>query len=83
MPTGYAFVKMVKIRIANRQESADGITRIMRRGRVVCLPDNTFIVSIPALEVLEEIGLTYELLTEESWDGVVRTLRGPAPSTAQ
>ena len=76
-------MKMVKIRFATRQESATGITKIMRRGRVVCLPDNTFIVPVPALEALAEMGLAYELLAEEDWDGVVRTLRDPAPAAAQ
>ncbi len=76
-------MKMVKIRFANREDSAKGIAKVMRRGQVVCLPENTFIVPEPALDVLNELGLAYEVLNEEGMDSVIHTLRNPAAAAIQ
>lgn len=52
-------MNMVKIRFASKEDSAKGIAKVVRRGQVVCLPGNTFIVPEPALDVLNDMGLTF------------------------
>jgi len=74
-------MKMVKIRFTTKEDSAKGITKVIRRGQVVCLPENTFIVPEPALDVLNDLGLIYEVLSAEGVDGVIHTLRNPAPTS--
>jgi hypothetical protein len=70
-------MKMVRIRFADDAESARGIASIMRRGKVVCLPENTFIVPAPAIQVLDELGVSFQVVDEEGVDGVVSSLRDP------
>jgi hypothetical protein len=76
-------MKFMRIRMSDPETHADGFYEIMRRGRIVCLPNDTFIVPTPALQVLDDMGVTYELLNEEGWDSVVRTLRTAAAASAQ
>lgn len=45
------------------------------RGRVICLPDNLFIVPEPALELLESLGVTCEELERGGFDYAEKTLR--------
>jgi hypothetical protein len=49
-------MQMVKIQIPDKDECAKAFTALIRRGRVDCFRDNTFIVPEPALEVLRTLG---------------------------
>ena len=71
-------MKVVKIRFSDRESAAKGIGQIMRRGKVICLPENTYIVPQQGLKILDEIPVTYEILAEEGLDYAYHTLRGPA-----
>ncbi len=74
---GEAQMKRVKIRFPNRDDSKI-MVEVMRRGQVICLRDETFIVPEPAIELLSELGASFENLGEVPWDHVVRTLRSAA-----
>lgn len=76
-------MKMVKIRFPDEAARAKGIAAIVRRGRVVRLPKHTFIVPAPALDVLNDMGLAYEVLAEGGWDSAVHALRDPASAAVQ
>ena len=76
-------MKLIKMRFPDLQARATGIAAITRRGRVICLPDQTFIVPAPALEFLDQVGLAYDVLAEEGWDSAVRTLRDSAAAALQ
>ena len=68
-------MQMVKIQIADQDGQANGIVEITRRGRVVCLPDDTFIVPEPALEVLAKLGVHYVELGRGGHDYAEKALR--------
>lgn len=67
-------MKRIKIRFPNKEDSAV-IMEVIKRGQVICLRDETFIVPEPAIELLDELGARFENLGEVPWDHVVRTLR--------
>jgi hypothetical protein len=71
-------IQMVKIQIPKRSHREKTLETITRRGRVVCLPDNVFIVPEPALEVLESLGVEYQELGRGGQDYAEKTLRNSA-----
>ncbi len=76
-------MQMVKIRIANRSHRAKALEALTLRGRVICLPENTFIVPEPALEVLRSLGVTCEELEQGGFDYAEKALRDSAASAVQ
>src|SRR5690348_17097816 len=44
-------MQMIKIQIADRTDRAKALVEMGKRGRIICLPENTFIVPEPALEL--------------------------------
>lgn len=75
-------MKRIKIKFPSREDS-QVIVEVARRGQVVCLADQTFIVPEPAIEYLTKRGAKFENLGEETWDRVVRALRGSATREVQ
>ena len=71
-----------KIKVPEGPASAKGLVAVMKRGRVICLPNETYIVPGPALEVLDGMGVSYEVISEEGLDGVVQALRNPSSASA-
>src|SRR5438105_15736946 len=61
-------MQMVKIQIPDRMDRAKALVEVGRRGRVICLPDNVFIVPDPALALLESLGVTYQELGRGGFD---------------
>lgn len=55
-------MQMVRIQIPDRDDRAKALVEMARRGRVVCLPDDVFIVPEPALELLELMTVEYQEL---------------------
>ena len=55
-------MQMVKIHIPERGDRAKAMETLTLRGRIICLPDNIFIVPEPALEVLQSLAVTYQEL---------------------
>ena len=72
-------MQMVKIQISDRDECSKGFAALIRRGRVDCYPDNTFIIPEPGLQLLQELGVSYVELDDRfissppmAWIGVGR-----------
>lgn len=59
---------MVKIRIPERSDRAKSLVEMARRGRIVCLPDDGFIVPEPASELLQSLGIDYQELGRGGFD---------------
>lgn len=57
-----------KINVPETPASAKGLVAVMKRGRVICLPIETYIVPGPALELLDELGVSYEVVSDEGCD---------------
>ena len=71
-------MQMVKIQIPERSERAKALVEAGRRGRVICLPDNVFIVPEPALALLHSLGITYQELGRGGLDYAEKALRDAA-----
>ena len=61
-------MQMVKIQIPDRTDRAKCLVEMARRGRIVCLPDDVFIVPEPALALLQSLAVTYKELGRGSVD---------------
>lgn len=55
-------MQMVKIQISDKAERAKALVEMSRRGRVICLPDDIFIVPEPALDFLKSLAISYQEL---------------------
>ncbi len=76
-------MQMVKIQIPDRDECARGFSALIRRGRVDCFKDNTFIVPEPALTVLQDLGVSYVELGRGGLDYAQKALRDSVAASAQ
>ena len=68
-------MQMVKIRVPERSDRAKSLVEMARRGRVLCLPDDVFIVPEPALALLQSIGVNYQELGRGGFDSAEKALR--------
>jgi hypothetical protein len=57
----------VKIRFAEG-DKARGLVELARRVRVVCLPEDEYLIAEPTLSWLDQLGLGYEVLGTEGFD---------------
>lgn len=68
-------MQMVKIQIRDKRESAKALVEMSRRGRVDCYAEEVHIVPAPALELLTELGITYQELGRGGIDYAQKALR--------
>ena len=68
-------MQMVKIQIPERSDRAKALETLTLRGRVVCLPDNVFVVPEPALAVLQSLGVVFQELGRGGFDYGEKALR--------
>jgi hypothetical protein len=68
-------MQMVKIQIPSREHRVKCLVELARRGRVVCLPDDVFIVPEPALEFLRSLDVSVVELGRGGFDYAEKALR--------
>jgi len=71
-------VQMVKIQIPDRSDRGKALVEAGRRGRVICLPDNVFVMPEPALALLQSLGIAYQELGRGGLDYAEKALRDAA-----
>jgi hypothetical protein len=76
-------MQMVKIHIPERTDRAKAMETLTVRGRVICLPENTFIVPEPALEVLQSLGVSFQELERGGFDYAEKALRDSLAGATQ
>jgi hypothetical protein len=76
-------MQMVKIQIPERGQRAKALVEMSRRGRVICLPDEVFIVPEPALELLQTLGVSFQELGRGGFDYAEKALRDATAAKAQ
>ena len=76
-------MQMVKIQISERADRATALEALTVRGRVICLPENIFIVPEPALEVLRSLKVKYSELGRGGFDYAEKALRDSAARQTQ
>ncbi|MBM4045410.1 MAG: hypothetical protein FJ279_09865 [Planctomycetes bacterium] len=70
-------MQMARIRFAEK-DRAEGLVALARRIKVVCLPDDQYLIAEANLRLLDDLGLTYEVLAVEGFDSAVRKVRNTA-----
>ncbi len=68
-------MQMVKIQIPDKKESAKALVEMGRRGRIICLPDDVYVVPEPALDLLRTLSISYHELGRGGFDYAEKTLR--------
>lgn len=76
-------MEMVKIQIPEQPLAAKAFVEMGRRGRIVCLPDEVFVVPEPALKLLRSMGVTYQELGRGGFDYAEKALRDASTAKAQ
>jgi hypothetical protein len=76
-------MQMVKIQIPDKNECAKGFAALIRRGRVECFRNNTFIVPEPALELLEGLGVSFLELDRGSVHSAHKGLQAPVATESR
>jgi len=68
-------IQFIKIRIPRQTVRSKAFVEMARRGRIVCLPDDVFIVPEPALELLDSLDCGYTELARGDLDFAEKTLQ--------
>jgi len=71
-------MQMVKIRFPDEASRTQGFYELIRRVRVVGLPDGELLVSETSLEILEDQGISYSVVDRCNLDHALKTLRNSA-----
>ena len=72
-------MQMVKIQIPDRADRGRALVEMGRRGRIVCLPEDTFVVPEPALQLLQSLGIGFQDLGRGGLDYAEKALRDASP----
>lgn len=75
-------MQMVKIQIPEQAQSARALLELMRRGRIICFPENVYVVPEPALDVLRSLGVMYTELGRGGLDYAEKALRDSFAASA-
>ena len=75
-------MQMVKIHIPDQKERSKALLDLIRRGRVMCLPDDQFVVPEPALDVLRSQGVSFQELGRGGIDYAEKALRDSLAASA-
>lgn len=76
-------MQMVKIQIPDRGDSARGMLALSGRGRIDCYANNVYMVPETALEVLKDLGVSYQELGRGGIDYAAKTLRDTLTARSQ
>jgi hypothetical protein len=76
-------MQMVKVQIPDKDESAKAFVEMARRGRIVCLPDDVYVVPEPAVALLHSLGITFRELGRGGYGYAETALRDSSPSPVQ
>ena len=68
-------MQFVKIQIPDRDDRARAISALVRRGRIDCYRDNTFVVPEPGVQLFRDMGISYVELGRGGFDYALKTLR--------
>jgi hypothetical protein len=76
-------MQLAKIQSPERADRVKSLPAMVRRGRVVCLPEDVFIVPEPALELLDSLGVGYQELGRGGLGYAEKALRDSITRPAQ
>ena len=71
-------IQMVKIRFPDDKSRVQGFYELIQRIRVICLPDDEFIIPEAGLTILDESGIPCTILEQGGFDHALKALRDSA-----
>jgi hypothetical protein len=74
----FSSMKMIKIRFKDASDDARGALELAKHFRVICLPDDTYEVPEDAINILDKLNISPQILQTEGFDNALRTLRNLA-----
>jgi hypothetical protein len=76
-------ITMIKIQIANKDESARAFVALARDNRITCLPNDVYVIPDTALDILRNLGVTFQQLASGENGHAPVALRSPAADPIQ
>jgi hypothetical protein len=76
-------MQMVKIQITDQANHAKAMLEMARRGRIDCYADRVYVVPEPALDLLKEMGVSFNELGRGGIDYAEKTLRDTLANQSQ
>jgi len=73
-------MQMVKIRFPDEESRTQGFYELMKRVRVVALPEREYLLAESSLQILDDHGISYSIIDRCSLDHALKTLRDTAAS---
>ena len=71
-------MQVVRIRFIDDKSRTAGFYQLIQRVRVVCLPDDEFIIPQTGLKVLDERAIPYIVVEQSGLDHALKALRDSA-----
>jgi hypothetical protein len=75
-------MQMVKIQITDKAGSATAFVEMSKRGRIICLPDDVYVVPEPALSLLQTLNIGFSELGRGGFDYAEKALRDASAAEA-
>lgn len=66
---------MVRIKFINDKDNAKGLCELVKRVKVICLPDDIYEVGEKSLKILDDLNIKYKILQREGFDYAYATIR--------
>jgi hypothetical protein len=71
-------MQMVRIKFSDAATEATGFVTLAKRVKVICFSDNSYEFTRSGLKLLDELGITYNIIAEEGFDSACHALRNSA-----
>lgn len=75
-------MQMAKIHLPDQDQRSKGLLELIRRGRVMCLHADQFVVPEPALDVLPSMGVAFDEIGRGGIDYAEKALRDSLAASA-
>lgn len=71
---GVLSMQMVRIRLTG-ESKARGFVELARRIRMICLPNDEYLIAAENMHLLNELDISYEVLGREDFQNAIREIR--------
>ncbi|MEW6095526.1 MAG: hypothetical protein AB1567_03230 [bacterium] len=68
-------MQMVRIKFINEKDNAKGLCELVKRVKVICLPNDIYEVRGKSLKILDDLKIKYRILQTEGFDYAYTTIR--------
>lgn len=73
-------MEMVRIKFKDKETDAKGLCELVKRMKVICLPDNVYEISLRGIKILDALKIDYQILKKEGFDYAYSAIRNSVAS---